>query len=126
MIYGLVADLLLLVHLTFMKFVALGGLMVLRWRWLIWIHLPSAVIGLALALSGWFWPFEGLERWLREQGAAHGYTLNLVDRFVPDWLNPASLPRWLVLGIGWLVLGLNVYIYRRIFRQRRLARATAP
>jgi hypothetical protein len=125
-IYGVLADLLLFVHLTFMKFVAVGGLMVLRWRWLIWIHLPSAIIGAVLALSGWFWPFAGLERWLRDRGAAHGYTLNLVDRFVPTWLHPSSLPRPLELGIGLLVLTLNVYIYRRIFRQRRMARATAP
>lgn len=125
MIYGVLADLLLLVHLTFMKFVAVGGLMVLRWRWLIWIHLPSAIVGLVLALSGWFWPFAGLERWLRDRGASHGYTFNLVDRFLPDWLHPASLPRLLELGIALIVLALNVYIYRRIFHQRRLARATA-
>jgi Protein of Unknown function (DUF2784) len=126
MIFGVLADLLLFVHVTFMKFVALGGLMVIRWRWLIWIHLPSAILGLVMAISGWFWPFEGLERWLRVQGATRGYTLNLVDRFVPVWLNPAFLPRWLELGIGLLVFALNVYIYRRIYRQRRLAGATAP
>ncbi len=119
MIYGVLADLLLFVHVWFMKFVALGGLAVIRWRWLMWIHLPCALLGAVLALGGWFWPFAGLEGWLRAEGAAHGYSINLVDRYLPSWLHPASLPRFLELGIGLLVLGLNVYIYHRVFRQRR-------
>lgn len=119
MIYGLLADLLLFVHVTFMKFVAVGGLMVLRWRWLIWVHLPSAILGAMLALSGWFWPFASLERWLRKRGSAHGYSVNLVDRFLPDWLHPASLPRAAEFAVGLAVLAFNIYVYRRILRQRR-------
>ena len=125
MIYGVLADLLLLVHVTFMKFVALGGLAVMRWRWLMWVHVPCATLGAAMALSGWWWPFAGVERWLRETGAAHGYSVNLVDRYLPDWLHPAALPRSMELVIGLLVLGLNLYIYRRVFRQHRGA-VTAP
>jgi hypothetical protein len=120
MIYGLLAELLLFVHLTFMKFVAVGGLMVLRWRWLIWIHLPSAIIGAVLALSGWFWPFADLEHWLRSLASAHGYTVNLVDRYLPGWLHPAAFPRSVEFVIGLAVLGFNVYVYRRILRERRM------
>lgn len=122
MIYGILADLLLFVHLTFMKFVAVGGLMVLRWRWLVWVHLPSAILGAILALSGWFWPFAGLERWLRDRGAATGYTRNLVEMYLPSWLHPSALPRPAETAIGLLVLALNLYIYRRILREWRAAR----
>jgi hypothetical protein len=124
-IYGLLADLLLFVHLTFMKFVAVGGLLVLRWRWLVWVHLPSAILGAVLALSGWFWPFGGLERWLRDQGAASGYTRNLVDMVLPSWLHPSALPRPVETAIGLLVLALNLYIYRRILRDWRATRTPA-
>lgn len=125
MIYGLLADLLLFVHLTFMKFVAVGGLMVLRWRWLIWVHFPSAILGAVLAFSGWFWPFAGLEGWLRERGAAAGYTRNLIEQFLPGWLHPSTFPRPVETVIGLLVLALNVYIYRRILREWRATR-TSP
>jgi hypothetical protein len=121
--YGLLAELLLLAHLTFMKFVAVGGLMVLRWRWLLWVHLPAAITGAILALGGWFWPFAGLEQWLRERGTAHGYTRNLVEQFVPSWLHPASLPRPAEFVVGLLVLALNAYIYRRVLREWRARRA---
>jgi hypothetical protein len=121
-IYGLLADLLLFVHLTLMKFVAVGGLMVLRWRWLVWVHLPAAIGGAILALGGWFWPFSGLERWLREHGAAHGYTRNLVEQFLPSWLHPAAMPRSMEIVVGLLVLALNAYIYRRVLRDWRARR----
>jgi hypothetical protein len=124
-IYGLLADLLLFVHLTLMKFVAVGGLMVLRWRWLVWVHLPAAIGGAILALGGWFWPFSSLERWLREHGAAHGYTRNLVDQFLPSWLHPAAMPRSMEIVVGLLVLALNAYIYRRVLRDWRARRAAA-
>ena len=123
MIYGVLAELLLFVHLTLMKFVAVGGFLVLRWRWLLWVHLPAAILAAVMVLAGWFWPFAGLEHWLRERGAQHGYTQNLVERFLPTWLHPATMPRTLELVLGILVLLLNVYIYRRVFRQRRNAAA---
>ena len=125
MIYWLLAELLLFVHLTLMKFVAVGGLMVLRWRWLVWIHLPAAIGGAILALGGWFWPFTGLEQWLRGRGIEQGYTRNLVEQFLPSWLHPAFLPRSLEFVVGLLVLGLNVYIYRRILREWRTRQAAA-
>lgn len=123
MIYGVLAELLLFVHVTFMKFVAVGGLLVLRWRWLMWVHLPAAIMGATMVLTGWFWPFAGLEHWLRARGAQHGYTQNLVERFLPTWLHPATMPRALELVLGILVLLLNLYIYRRVLRQRRAAAA---
>jgi hypothetical protein len=123
-IYGVLAELLLFAHLTFMKFVAVGGLMVLRWRWLLWIHLPAAILGAVLSLGGWLWPFHGLERALRERAAMAGYTQNLVERVMPVWLHPATMSRGLEFGVGLIVLLLNVVIYRRIFRQRR--ETTAP
>ena len=123
MTYGLLAELLLLAHLTFMKFVAFGGLAVLRWRWLMWVHLPAAIAGAILALAGWLWPFAGLEQWLRERGANHGYHRNLVEQYLPSWLHPASFSRPAEFVVGLLVLALNAYIYQRVLRGWRARRA---
>jgi hypothetical protein len=125
-IYGVLADLLLFVHFTFMKFVAVGGFGALRWRWVRWVHLPAAVLGAGLAFAGWFWPFESTERWLRDQGAQRGYSLNLVDRFLPDWMHPAALPRQAELVIGVAVVIVNLLIYRRVFRRAAVPSAVLP
>ena len=38
--YQLLADTVLVVHALFIVFAVLGGLLVLRWRQLLWLHLP--------------------------------------------------------------------------------------
>lgn len=40
MLYRIAADGLVLFHLLFILFVLFGGLLVLKWRHLIWWHLP--------------------------------------------------------------------------------------
>ena len=45
--YQLLADTVLVVHALFIVFAVLGGLLVLRWRQLLWLHLPCvAWVGL--------------------------------------------------------------------------------
>ena len=45
MFYRILADTTAIAHFAFVLFVALGGLLVLRWRKLAWIHLPAAIWG---------------------------------------------------------------------------------
>ena len=47
---------LLLIHLGFVLFVALGGLLVLKWRRAAWIHLPCAAWGILIEFTGWICP----------------------------------------------------------------------
>ena len=43
MIYGLLADLVLALHAFFVVFVVLGGLVALRWRRAVFVHIPCAL-----------------------------------------------------------------------------------
>ena len=45
MLFLTLADLVMILHLVFVIFVVCGGLLVLRWRWIGWLHLPAAVWG---------------------------------------------------------------------------------
>ncbi len=51
MLYGLLADCLVLIHLGFVLFVVLGGLLVLRWPRLAGLHLPAAAWGAWIEVS---------------------------------------------------------------------------
>ena len=52
MLFQRLADLILLVHLTFVAFVVLGGLLVLRWPKVGWAHLPAAAWGVFTEYAG--------------------------------------------------------------------------
>lgn len=41
----ILADLIVAVHFGFILFAVLGGLLALKWRWIVWLHLPAAVWG---------------------------------------------------------------------------------
>ena len=73
MIYRALADAVVLLHFGVMLFILLGGLLVLRWRWVVFVHLPFAVWGVAIELGGWICPLTPLEIHLRRLGGEAGY-----------------------------------------------------
>lgn len=111
MIYRGLADLVLVIHLAFVLFVVLGGLLVLRWRRLAWLHLPAAVWGVLIEYTGWICPLTPLENWLRVRGGEAGYTGGFIQHYIQPVLYPAGLTRstQLILGSVALVLNLTAY-----------------
>ncbi|MGE0651131.1 MAG: DUF2784 family protein, partial [Alphaproteobacteria bacterium] len=52
MIYGLLADVIVVLHLAFIVFVVLGGFLVLRWPRLAWLHVPTVLWGGGIEFVG--------------------------------------------------------------------------
>jgi hypothetical protein len=117
--FRFLADLTVIVHLAFVLFVVCGGLLVLRWRRVAWLHLPAAVWGAWIEFAGWLCPLTPLENWLRERGGRPAYTSSFVERYIIPTLYPDSLSRDLQLGLGGLVLLVNGVVYLVILRRRR-------
>ena len=109
--YLWLADLTLCLHAGFVLFVIFGGLLVLRWRWIAWLHLPAAAWGAVVEFTGWICPLTPLENWLREQGGETSYRSDFIAQYLLPMLYPEDLTRdlqWL-LGTGVVVLNIAVY-----------------
>lgn len=119
--YGRLADALVLLHFAFVCFVVGGGLLVLRWPRLAWVHLPAAAWGVLIEFVGFVCPLTPLEVWLRHRGGQAGYTGGFVDHYVVAVLYPAGLTRSVQLVLGLLVLALNAAVYWHLWRHRRTA-----
>ena len=115
--YSLLADLVLIVHLAFVVFVLCGGLLVLRWRWIVWLHLPAAAWGAVVEFTGWICPLTPLENWLREQGGEVGYKHDFMARYLLPILYPGDLTRDLQLLLGTVVVVLNAAVYWWLWRR---------
>jgi Protein of Unknown function (DUF2784) len=115
--YGVLADLVLVVHLGFVLFVALGGLLVLRWPRLAWIHLPAAAWGALIEFTGGICPLTPLENRLRVLAGEAGYAGGFVEHYVTAVLYPDGLTRGAQVVLGVLVLLVNAVIYRRLLRR---------
>lgn len=122
MAYRLAADLVVLLHLGFVVFVVLGGLLA-RWRsWVALVHLPCAVYGAAIEIWGWVCPLTPLENRLRVLGGEQGYAGNFVEHYLVGVLYPEPLSRTMQLLLAAVVIAINVGVYgwalRRPARRR--------
>ena len=111
MIYSLLADFTVLVHIIFVLFVICGGLLVLRWRRLAWLHLPAAFWGVIIELKGWICPLTHLENRFRRLGGETGYATSFVEHYLEPVLYPAGLTVRSQVIMGLVVLGINVAFY---------------
>ncbi len=117
--YGALAELVVILHFGFVLFVLFGGLLVLWRRWVVWLHLPAAVWGALIELSGWICPLTPLENAFRRQGGLAGYSGGFVEHYILPVLYPHGLTRSVQLVLGLIVLALNGAIYLRVFRRSR-------
>ena len=120
--YGPLADAVLVAHAAFVAFVVLGGLLVLRWPRLAWVHLPVVAWGAGIEFTGGICPLTPLENGLRALAHEQGYAGGFVEHYVFGLLYPEGLTRdvQIVLGLG--VLALNGAVYARLWYRRRRAR----
>ncbi len=102
MVYRILADAVVLVHAAFVAFVVLGGFLAWRWRWVVWLHVPCALWGVAIDARA------GLE----------GYRGGFVEHYVIPALYPAGLARPTQVVLGTLVLVVNLVAYGVLWRRK--------
>jgi hypothetical protein len=117
--HSLAADLVLVLHLGFVVFVALGGLLVLRWPRTAWVHIPAAAWGAAIEFGGWICPLTPLENQLRERAGESPYAGDFVARYLVPVIYPEGLTREAQIVLGAAVVGVNAVIYAVVLRRRR-------
>lgn len=116
--HRLLADALVVVHLAFVLFVVLGGLLALRWPRAAWVHLPAALWGAWIEWAGWICPLTPLENRLRERGGQSGYDTTFVEQYIVPVLYPPGLSREVQWVLGALVVAVNVAVYLWVLRHR--------
>jgi hypothetical protein len=115
----LLADLVVGVHFLFVLFVLLGGLLVLRWPRLAFVHLPAAAWGVLIELTGWVCPLTPLEQSLRLRAGEQGYSGSFIEHYVLPLLYPSALTRTIQVGLGAIVIAVNLSIYGYLLRARK-------
>jgi hypothetical protein len=114
------ADLVLLSHLAFVLFAIFGGLLVMRFRMLIWLHLPALAWGIWIEISGNICPLTAIENRLRDAGGSAGYRGGFIDHYVTATLYPDGLSRNIQFLLAALLAIINVAVYSTLaWRSRR-------
>ena len=120
MFYRVAADVTLVTHFLFIVFVVLGGLLVIRYRRIAWIHLPAAAWGVGIELAGAVCPLTTVENWLRRSAGDSGYTGGFVEHYIVPVIYPSGLTRSTQFWLAGVALSINLLIYGFIcYRHRR-------
>ena len=123
--YRVLADLAALAHFAFVLFVAFGGLLVLRWRKLAWVHLPAALWGALIEIGNWSCPLTTYENLFRRKAGMAGYGDDFIAYHLFRLIYPAGLTRGIQIAIAVFVFAINTAVYSKVFpiRTRRSRRA---
>ena len=118
MLFKVLADGVLVVHLAFVLFVVLGGFLVLRWPSVAWLHVPAACWGAFIEFSGRICPLTPLENSFRERGGEAGYSGGFIDHYITALIYPDGLTRTAQFVMGTVVIVLNVALYAWAYSKR--------
>ena len=90
MLYSLTADLVVILHFGFILFALFGGFLVLKWRRLVWVHLPAVIWGSLVELVGWYCPLTPLEQSLRRLAGEGGYNGGFIEYYLVPLIYPVG------------------------------------
>ena len=119
MICRILADAVLIIHLLFILFAVAGAFAALRWRLLVWVHLPCALWAAAIVLGGWICPLTPLEVFLRHCAGQAGYAGGFVQHYLLPIIYPHNLTREIQIGLGIGVLVINLVAYALVVWKKR-------
>jgi len=119
MIYRLAADGILILHLFFVLFVLLGGLLVLLRPSFLWVHLAAVIWGVLVEWADWLCPLTPLENLFRKMGGKSGYPGGFIEHYLTPLLYPEELTIELRYLLGLIVIVVNLTIYGYILLRHR-------
>ncbi len=111
MLYRPGAEAVLLLHFSFIAFVLFGGLLALRWRWVVLVHLPAAAWGCFIELTGRICPLTYVENYLRGRAGQTGYSEGFIEHYLLPVIYPAGLTRQVQFALAAVVVVLNAITY---------------
>ena len=126
MLLRLAADSLVLFHLGFILFVLFGGLLALKWRPVMWLHLPAAAWGVAVEVFHLPCPLTRWENLLRHLAGQDGYGGGFVEHYILTLIYPAGLTPGIQLALGALVLLVNIAVYVCLIRRAQAGSQGRP
>ncbi len=124
MIARLAADALVLLHAGFIVFAVFGGLLALKNRRWMWLHLPAAAWAASVVTMGWICPLTPWEQTLRAAAGQQGYSGGFIEHYVLAAIYPDGLTRTIQIALGTGVVAFNLIVYGVVHRRRRSGSTT--
>ena len=111
MVYRTGADIVLVLHFLFVLFVVAGAFLLLRFPRIAYLHIPVALWGVFVEVSGRLCPLTILENHWRHSAGQEGYSSSFIEHYLMPLIYPAELTREIQFGIAAIVALINGAVY---------------
>jgi len=116
-VYNVLADVIVLAHFLFVAFVICGGLLVIRWPRVAFVHLPAAIWGAVVEIFVWVCPLTPLENHFRVLAGVNSYSGDFIARYLIPVIYPENLTNEFQQLLGGIVIVVNVIFYTIAIRK---------
>lgn len=118
-VYALLANLVMMLHLAIILFMAIGGLLTFSYPWVAWIQVPTFIYVGLIGVYSWICPLTELEHDLRQKAGQNRERADFVEFYImpivyPKILFPGGYPAHDFAWLCVLVVGLNIVIYSAV------------
>jgi hypothetical protein len=120
MLYRLAADIVVVLHFSFIVFVITGGFLAIRWPRIAWCHLPVVAYGAIIEFFSFVCFLTPLEQWLRVKSGSQGYDTSFTENYILPLVYPKVLTYRLQVILGISVIVINLIAYSLVLRRRRM------
>lgn len=120
MLDRLLADAVVALHLAFIVFVALGGVLVLWRRKVAVLHLPALAWGIYTESTGTICPLTPLENVLRRAAGEAGYSGGFIEHYVVNLIYPPGLTPGIQTAIAVGLIAFNAAVYALAWYRYRI------
>jgi hypothetical protein len=117
MLYRILADLVMFLHLLFIIFVVAGGFLALRRAWLALLHLPTVLWAAYIEFTGHICPLTPLENHFRRMAGENGYSGGFIEHYLIPIIYPAGLTYEIQILLGLFVVVVNLMLYLFFLRR---------
>ena len=117
--YNIFADAIVAIHFLFIAFVVGGGLLVIRWPKMAFVHLPAAVWGALVEIYSLICPLTPLENHFRDLAGESSYRGDFIVQYLIPVIYPENLSASIQKILGALVIVVNIIFYLIAIRKYR-------
>ena len=115
--YEIAADLILIIHFTFVLFVVFGALLIFASIKIIFIHIPAVIWGSYIELTNSICPLTYLENWFLHKANLTTYSEGFIQNYLVPIVYPVSLTKDLQIYLGIAIIVINIVIYAFIINK---------
>ena len=109
--YEIAADLILIIHFTFVLFVVFGALLIFVSIKIVFIHIPAVIWGSYIELTNSICPLTYLENWFLDKANLTIYSEGFIQNYLLPIVYPTGLTKDLQIYLGITLIVVNTIIY---------------